>query len=380
MLLPGSWLGVLGGGQLGKMFALTALTMGYRVVTWDPDPTSPAGEFASHHIQAGFHDPNALKIFCKYARAATTEFENIPEDILRALSGNMTVIPGPDPVSICQDRVREKKFLEKEGFPVPPFSEILVIEDLEEALKHVGMPSLLKINRWGYDGKGQTTVVSLNDAMKAFEDFGRVPCILEQKIPFVKELSVILGRNRKGEIRVFPVAENVHRNGVLETTVVPARISDMVAQKACQIAQEIASRLHYQGVLAVEFFLTEEGLLVNEMAPRPHNSGHFTLDACLTNQFEQQVRTLCGLPLGDPRLVSPAAMGNIMGECWSGGEEPDWEKVLRNPDVKLHLYGKVEARPGRKMGHFTCLAEDADAALSRVRSILSELYHRTDSA
>jgi 5-(carboxyamino)imidazole ribonucleotide synthase len=372
MLLPGSWLGVLGGGQLGKMFAVTALTMGYKVVTWDPDPTSPAGEFASLHIQAEYDDTDALTTFSKLARAATTEFENIPEEVLRLLSTHMAVVPGPDAVSVCQDRVREKKFLKNAGFPVPPFYEILKPDDLDRAISQTGTPALLKKNRWGYDGKGQMTVTSLKDALSAYQDFGGVPCILERMIPFTKELSVVLTRDGRGDIRTFPVAENVHRKGVLETTVVPARIPEEIAKDTLSIAQDIAVQLKYQGVLAVEFFLADEGLLVNEMAPRPHNSGHFTLNACLTNQFEQQVRSLCGIPLGDPRLVGPAAMGNIMGDCWSNGE-PDWEKVLRHPDVKLHLYGKAEARPGRKMGHFTCMAKDADTALSRVQAILSEL-------
>lgn len=372
MLLPGSWLGVLGGGQLGKMFAITALTMGYKVVTWDPDPTSPAGEFASLHIQAGYHDTDALTTFSNLARAATTEFENIPEEVLRRLSTQMVVVPGPDAVAICQDRGREKKFLKNAGFPVPPFYEILNPDDLEEAIHQTGTPALLKKNRWGYDGKGQMTVTSREEALNAYHGFGGVPCILEQIVPFTKELSVVLARDGRGEIRLFPVAENVHRKGVLETTVVPARISEEVANDAISVAQGIAVRLKYQGVLAVEFFLVGEDLFVNEMAPRPHNSGHFTINACLTNQFEQQVRSLCDIPLGDSRLARPAAMGNIMGDCWSNGE-PDWGKILRYPDVKLHLYGKAEARPGRKMGHFTCMAEDADTALLRVQSILADL-------
>lgn len=373
MLLPGACLGVLGGGQLGRMFAIAARTMGYRVVSWDPDPLSPAKDFSSVHLREGFEDEKGIAYFLQHVQAVTTEFENIPVDTLRKLSQHIRVIPSAESVAICQDRIQEKTFLQNAGAPVPLFAPIYSGEDLESAFKLTGRPALLKRSRWGYDGKGQALVTTTKDALSTFVGWGEVPCILEQKISFSRELSIILARNGEGEIRSFPVAENRHRNGVLEMTSVPAEISDDCHRMVMHLSELILQKLSYQGILAIEFFVLENGsVLVNELAPRPHNSGHFTLDACTTDQFEQQVRVLCGLPLGETQILSPAAMGNLMGDLWKEGD-PDWSLLLSEKDLKLHLYGKESARPGRKMGHFTILDPNTGTAMKKTMEILRKL-------
>ncbi|MHB1286859.1 MAG: 5-(carboxyamino)imidazole ribonucleotide synthase [Leptospirales bacterium] len=373
MILPGSTLGVLGGGQLGRMFAIAARTMGYRVVTWDPDPFSPAKDFSSVHIDAGFEDENGIGYFLKHVQAVTTEFENVPTETLRKLSEHMRVIPSAESVGICQDRILEKTFLTNAGIPVPEFVAILDRKDLEKAFQKTGTPALLKRSRWGYDGKGQALVKNMAEALAAFGSWGEVPCILEQKVPFSHEISIILARNHQGEIRSFPIAENWHSHGVLETTAVPAQTSEASGQKAMLLSEIIVTKLAYEGILAIEFFVLEdERVLVNEMAPRPHNSGHFTLDACTTDQFEQQVRVLCGLPLGGTKLISPVVMGNIMGDLWKGGE-PDWSILLSEENLKLHLYGKSTSRPGRKMGHFSILDKNIETTREKARTILLKL-------
>ncbi|MHB8421834.1 MAG: 5-(carboxyamino)imidazole ribonucleotide synthase [Leptospirales bacterium] len=373
MILPGACLGILGGGQLGRMFAIAARTMGYRVVSWDPDPLSPAKDFSSVHLQEEFDSEKGIGYFLKHVQAVTTEFENIPVETLRKLSRHIRVIPNAESVSICQDRIQEKTFLERAGIPVPSFVPIHSGNDLEKAFEKTGSPALLKRSRWGYDGKGQALVTTEKDALSTFVRWGEVPCILEQKIAFSRELSIILARNGKGESRSFPIAENRHRHGVLEMTSVPARISDQCIGSVTHLSKQIVEKLSYQGMLAIEFFVLEDGsVLVNEMAPRPHNSGHFTLDACPTDQFEQQVRVLCGLPFGETELISPAVMCNIMGDLWKEGE-PDWNIPLAEDGLKLHLYGKATARPGRKMGHFTILDPNIEKALERAGSILFKL-------
>ncbi len=373
MILPGASLGVLGGGQLGRMFAVAARRMGYRVVSWDPDPSSPAKDFSSVHIDAGFEDKDGLEYFLKHVQAVTTEFENVPAETLRKLSERLRVVPSAESVAVCQDRIREKTFLYNAGVPVPAFVPVFEENDLEKAFEQTGAPALLKRSRWGYDGKGQALVQGPGDAVLAFDAWGKVPCILEQRVPFSHEISIILAKNGKGEIRSFPIAENRHSHGVLETTAVPAQISGKSAETAMRLSEIIVAKLAYQGILAIEFFVLPDGsVLVNELAPRPHNSGHFTLDACMTDQFEQQVRVLCGLPLGETQLISPAVMGNIMGDLWKEGD-PDWSIPLAEEGLKLHLYGKATARPGRKMGHFTILDPNIGKALERARSILLKL-------
>ena len=364
MILPGATVGVLGGGQLGRMFTLQARTMGYRVVVLDPDPQSPAGAVADRHIRAPYDDKWALATLAECCAAVTTEFENVPALALQHLAHASVVRPPVEAVATAQDRISEKTFFQSHGFATAPFRPVRDQPGLIAALTEIQLPALLKTSRLGYDGKGQALVADASEAIRAFDRFGQVPCVLEERILLDCELSVILGRGADGEIAVFPVAENRHSNGILETSVVPARISEKLAEEARELASAVAEAMEYVGVLGVELFVARGGrLLVNEMAPRPHNSGHYTMDACSADQFEQQLRTLCGLPLARPWLLSPVAMINLLGDLWNGGE-PRWEEALRRPGVRLHLYGKVEARPGRKMGHLNCLASDADRALA----------------
>ena len=364
MILPGATVGVLGGGQLGRMFTLQAHTMGYRVVVLDPDPQSPAGAVADRHIQASYDDPRALADLSASCAAITTEFENVPAAALEALSRSALVRPPVEALATAQDRIAEKSFLRTHGFPTARFEPARDLRELRAALAVVPLPALLKTSRLGYDGKGQATLETEADAVRAFERFGGVACVLEERVALECELSVVLARGADGEVATFPVAENRHRNGILETSVVPARVGEGLSREAGELATRVAKAMAYVGVLGVEMFVAQGGrLLVNEMAPRPHNSGHYTMDACSADQFEQQLRTLCGLPLARPWLMSPVAMINLLGDLWDGGE-PQWEEALKRPGVRLHLYGKAEPRPGRKMGHLNCLAPDPDRALA----------------
>lgn len=371
-ILPGATLGILGGGQLGRMFTIAARTMGYKVMVLDPDPHSPAGQMADVHLQAGYTDAEALARLAETCAAVTTEFENVPAQSLIALAASCRVSPGADAVAIVQDRSHEKSWLAQHGFPTAPFALVYSEGDLDAALADIGTPALLKVARFGYDGKGQARIQAPADARAAFRAFGGQPCVFEGFVNLECEVSVVLSRSDTGKCALFPLAENRHVNGILDVSLVPARITAPLAQQACDLARAVADRLGYVGVMAVEFFVADGRLLVNEIAPRPHNSGHYTLDACVTDQFEQQVRTLCGLPPGDTRLLSPVAMVNLLGERWRDGG-PHWEKLLANPDVKLHLYGKEAARPGRKMGHFNVLDADADAALTRAEALRDAL-------
>jgi 5-(carboxyamino)imidazole ribonucleotide synthase len=372
MIFPDAMVGMLGGGQLGRMFTLAAHTMGYRVAVLDPDPQSPAGAIADMHLKAAYQDHDALQTLADCCVAITTEFENVPAESLRWLSAHCTVRPGGESVAVAQDRLREKRFLLAHGFAVAPHMAIANARDCERAEAHL-LPGILKRARFGYDGKGQAQVADRAELKAAFESLGAEPCVLEKRLELACEVSVVAARGADGASRSFPIAENRHRNGILDVSIVPARIPADFAVRAEADAQEIAARLNYCGVLAVEFFITAEGaLLVNEIAPRPHNSGHYTIDACVTSQFEQQVRTLCGLPLGATRLLSPAVMVNLLGDAWAHGS-PRWERLLRCAQAKLHLYGKHEARPGRKMGHYTVLGEDAESALGEALAIRREL-------
>jgi 5-(carboxyamino)imidazole ribonucleotide synthase len=364
VILPGATVGVLGGGQLGRMFTLRARSMGYRVVVLDPDPESPAGAVADIHIRTAYDDHRGLTELADRCAAVTTEFENVPAVALQHLSQSSLVRPPVEAVATAQDRIAEKSFFRARGFGTAEFRPVRDEGELMAAVRQVPLPALLKTSRLGYDGKGQALVSNLEDASPAFHQLGRVPCILEQQVTLERELSIILARGADGDIAIFPVAENRHHNGILETSVVPARIDGRLATEARELASAAAETLNYVGVLALELFVTsDQQLLVNEMAPRPHNSGHYSIDACSVDQFEQQLRTLCGLPLARPWLLSPVAMINLLGDLWAGGE-PRWEQALRYPGVRLHLYGKAEARPGRKMGHLNCLASDVDHALA----------------
>jgi len=349
--------------------------MGYRVVVLDPDPLSPAGAVADRHIRAGYLDESGLEELSATCTAITTEFENVPASTLERLARFSVVRPPVSAVAITQDRVAEKSFLRSHGFPTAQFQPVQNRSDLLQALVAVPLPALLKTNRLGYDGKGQAQVERQEDLLRAYEKLGSVPCILEARLELECELSVIVARGVDGEIVTFPVAENRHVNGILDTSVVPARIPDALASQAREMATDVAKAMAYVGVLAVELFVVGGKLLVNEMAPRPHNSGHYTMDACSVDQFEQQLRSLCGLPLGRPWLLSPVAMVNLLGDVWAGGE-PRWAEALRRPGVRLHLYGKAEARPGRKMGHLNCLASDGAAALALAVEAREALLNR----
>jgi 5-(carboxyamino)imidazole ribonucleotide synthase len=366
-------LGMLGGGQLGRMFTLAAHSMGYRVTVLDPDPLSPAGAIADVHLKAAYQDREALQQLADTCVAVTTEFENVPADSLRWLASHCTVRPGGDAVAVAQDRIREKAFFRACNLGVAPYAVIESDADIAQAPASL-FPGILKRARFGYDGKGQVRVANADEARKAFKDMGSESCVLEQRIALKCEISAVVARGADGAGRSFPVSENRHRMGILDVSIVPARVAPELAKQGEEWALRIADKLNYCGVLAVEFFVTESGeLLVNEMAPRPHNSGHYTIDACVTSQFEQQVRTLCGLPLGDTKLLSPVVMVNLLGEAWQQGA-PQWDRVLNLPDAKLHLYGKHEARGGRKMGHYTVLDHSAEAALQKALIIRAALY------
>lgn len=369
MILPGATLGMLGGGQLGCMFTVAAQTMGYRVIVLDPDPHSPAGRIADEHLQAGYCDARALQRLQQVCAAVTTEFENIPAATLRQLAEHIPVRPAAAAVEIAQNRIREKNFILDTGLQTAAFAAISRADDIDQACQAVCFPAILKLAELGYDGKGQIVVDEPAGVKEAFETLAELPCVLEQKIDLDREVSVILARSSRGQSRCFPVAENEHRNGILHKTVAPAGIDDALSAQAQQAATRLADAMNYCGVLAVEFFISRQGeLLVNEIAPRPHNSGHYTLDACITSQFEQQLRMVCDLPFGDTRLPLPAVMINLLGDLWQA-HDPAWEKLLDDSRVKLHLYGKHEARPGRKMGHFCYLSEDVCQAENLFRAL-----------
>ncbi len=375
MILPGATLGVLGGGQLGRMFTIRARTLGYGVVVLDPDAGSPAGAMADRHLCAAYDDRAALEELARSCAAVTTEFENVPAGVLEQLAGHVPVSPPPHAVAIAQDRILEKRFLAEHGFPTAAWRPVLSAADLADAAT-LGAPAILKTSRFGYDGKGQISVERVEELATAQQRLRGVACVFERRLALECELSVVLARGRDGALVAFPPAENVHRGGILETSTIPARVPAQLAQSAAELAAAVATALDYVGVLGVELFVADGGrLYVNELAPRPHNSGHFTLDATATDQFEQQVRALCGLPLGSPVLLSPATMINLLGDAWVGGE-PRWEEAFARPGVKLHLYGKREPRPGRKMGHLTCLAATADASFHLAHETLQALERR----
>ncbi len=374
MILPGETLGVLGGGQLGRMFCEAARTMGYMTVVLDPDPLSPAGAIADEHLHAPYDDEHALQQMGERCAAVTTEFETVPDSSLRALERMCRVRPAPEALRICRDRIREKRFLRNHCLPTAPFFALTEQGQLERAIGAIGVPSLLKTSTGGYDGKGQQTITTEDEIDTAFTTLGRVPCVLERRLDLSQEISVVLARGDNGEVSCYPVAENQHRNGILNRSIIPARVPEQLARQAVDLAGQVARELDFIGVLAVEFFVVENSLLINEIAPRPHNSGHFTLNATVTSQFEQQVRMLCGLPAGDTSLLSPVVMCNLLGDLWNG-RAPAWERLLNHPETRLHLYGKRDARPGRKMGHFNVLHRDIEQALQlsqEIQALLQE--------
>ena len=363
-VLPPATLGMLGGGQLGRYFVMAAASMGYRTIVLDPDPSSPAGVVADEHLVHDYDDPGAIRRLSFDCAVVTTEFENPPASTLDRLADAVAVAPPPAAVRIAQDRIAEKAFLTDNGFPVGPYVPLVDADRAGlEAVAEVG--AIVKTARLGYDGKGQRTVVGTSDALAAWAELGGVACVVEQRLALDSELSVIVARTRGGDVESWPVAENRHVDGVLDLTLVPASVSPTLTDRATGLAMAIADALDYVGVLAVELFVVGDELLVNELAPRPHNSGHWTLDACVTSQFEQQVRAVCGVGLGATTMTAPAiAMVNLLGDLWDVGE-PDWSIVLDDPAAKLHLYGKREARPRRKMGHLTVTSDVATAAVAR---------------
>lgn len=373
MLKAPAMLGMLGGGQLGRFFVIAAHEMGYQVTVLDPDKNSPAGKIADVHICANFDDANALEKMAETCQAFTTEFENVPAASLEKLALTSIVRPSAQCVAIAQNRVLEKNFIKDAGLPVAPFAVINTMQDLPDDANPL-YPAILKVARFGYDGKGQARVKNQAEAQKAFVEFKQEICVLEQMLPLDLEVSVVLARDAEGRIAAFPTAENSHLNGILDISIAPARASEVLKANAQALAKKLAEKLDYVGVLGVEFFVVGKDLLVNEIAPRPHNSGHYTIDACITNQFEQQVRVLTGLPLGSPDLHSNAVMVNILGDSWFSNAknarekndalEPAWNKAFWHANLKLHLYGKHEPRQGRKMGHFTVIGNDADEALN----------------
>ena len=373
MILPGEKLGLLGGGQLGRMFTVAARTMGYEVVVLDPDSNSPAGALANEHLCADYDDSTSLDYLANACAAVTTEFENVPASSLEHISTHIPVRPGPEAIRIARDRILEKNTIRNLGLPTTDYRVIEDSEDLNGASGEIPLPAILKTSTLGYDGKGQVTVNNASELESAYMKLGCVPCVLEQLVKLKYEISVVLARGECGHIETYPLGENQHHNGILDITIVPARISEALALEAGKMARMLAEELNYVGVLAVEFFIDQENnLMINEIAPRPHNSGHYTLDACITDQFQQQVRTLCGFRPGDSSLVKPAVMVNILGDAWKPGE-PDWGKLLQNHDVFLHLYGKKNPRVGRKMGHYTCVGDDLESMLDKANSLKGKL-------
>jgi len=360
---PGATLGVMGGGQLGRMFVHAAQQMGYSTAVLDADAASPAGLVAHQHIRADYADPAGLDQLARSSAAITTEFENVPADSLAWLASRRPVAPGAAAVAVCQDRAAEKAHFVRSQVPCAPHALIASDADLER-VDDALLPGILKTNRLGYDGKGQVRVATRAELSDAWVALKREPCLLEKMLPLEHELSVILARGADGAIVNFPAQQNLHRNGILAVTQVPAPdIAAATQQRAIESARQIAAAFDYVGVLCIEFFVLRDGSLVaNEMAPRPHNSGHYSIDACDVSQFELQVRTLAGAPLAAPRLHSACVMLNLLGDLWTQGgreAEPDWAGVLALPGVHLHLYGKASARPGRKMGHLTVTAANA---------------------
>lgn len=364
---PGATIGVLGSGQLGRMFTVAARRLGYRVHTLSPDHDTPTGQVADVEVRAAYDDLEALRAFARGIAVATFEFENVPAASIAALADLVPVRPSGHALHISQHRAREKQFLADTGIPVAPFALIASDEDLRQAITTLGCPAILKTASFGYDGKGQVRIERPDEAAAAWAAIGHAQAVLESVVPFEREVSVVVARGLDGAMVDYGVVENVHRHHILDVSLCPARVAPAVADEATRLARRIAGALDLVGVLCTEMFVTADGhIVVNELAPRPHNSGHLTIDAHVTCQFEQQVRAVCGLPLGSVAPVGPAAMANLLGDVWDAGE-PQWASALAEPQVKLHLYGKTAPRPGRKMGHLTAVADSIEAAETLVR-------------
>ena len=378
VIAPPATIGMLGGGQLGRYAVVAARLMGYRTIVLDPDPEAPAGRVADEHLVAAYDEPAALDQLASSCAVVTTEFENPPASAMERLARDVFVAPSPAAVAAAQDRIAEKTFLSAHGFAVAPWAPLACEDDLDDA-GALGVPAIVKTARMGYDGKGQKTVGRPGELESAWAELGRVRCVVERRVPLDVELSAVVTRSVTGSTAVYPVAENEHVNGILDLTVVPARVDRAMAADAEALARDVAEQLDFVGVLAVEMFVSDGALLVNELAPRPHNSGHWTLDGARTSQFTQQIRAITGTALGDPALTcGAAAMVNLLGDLWfATGEtpiEPDWSVALRDASARLHLYGKAAPRRARKMGHLTVLGErpgDVAARAVELRSALT---------
>lgn len=362
-VLPGAVIGVLGSGQLGRMFAIAARRMGYRVHTYSPDSDTPTGQVSDVEWTGAYDDLDRVAEFAKAVSVVSFEFENVPAPTAETAARFTPVRPAGSVLHTTQHRIREKTFLAGAGLPHTPFRIVRSLDDLSRAVSELGVPAILKTADFGYDGKGQIRIGAAASAAEAWRQIGGSEAVLEAFIDFQCELSVVAARGLDGSFVHYGAVENQHSRHILDITIAPARTPPAAAAEAVEIARVVLEKLNVVGVLCVEFFLTTSGkLLINELAPRPHNSGHFSFDACVTSQFEQQLRAVCGLPLGSTELMRPAVMANLLGDLWAGGE-PDWAAACSRPDVKVHLYGKMEARPGRKMGHLTALAGDTATAL-----------------
>jgi 5-(carboxyamino)imidazole ribonucleotide synthase len=370
---PGATVGVLGGGQLGRMMAVTARQMGYRIVVLDPSARCPTAQVSDGVVVGALDDVDAAKHLARQVDVITLDTEHVPSEVLEELDKIAPVRPGASVLRTIQDRLTQKTFLDKLGLPQAKWAPA---DDIDAALAHCGRPAIVKVRRAGYDGKGQYRVE--DDGRAVMQKLRGEPAVVEEVVPFAREVSVILARALDGDTRFYPIAENVHRRHILHTTRAPAPMPETQAQRARDIAKTIADSLGHVGVMAVEMFELPDGrLLVNEIAPRTHNSGHYTYGACATSQFEQHIRAICGMPLGDPRALTGAVMVNLIGDLWSAAGPPAWQHVLALPEARLHLYGKDLAAPGRKMGHVVLLDDDTGRALARAEALISVLTART---
>ena len=366
MIEPGATIGVLGSGQLGRMFTIAARRMGYRVHTYSPDDDTPTGQVADLEITAPYDDLDRVREFASKVDVVTFEFENVPAATTTAAAERTLVRPRGEVLHVSQHRLREKTFLQQSGFPVAPFRTVRSVTDLTAALVELGCPAVLKTAGWGYDGKGQAKLTDSTQAAAAWQGLNTPEGVLEGFIQFEREVSVVAARGVDGQFVHYGVIDNRHHNHILDVSVAPAEVPESVANQAVELARNVLEKLDVVGVLCVEFFLThDQQLIINELAPRPHNSGHLTFDASVTSQFEQQLRAICGLPLGSTELLRPAAMANLLGDLWFP-QTPNWGRALSIPDVKLNLYGKLTARPGRKMGHLTAMAITQQEAIQKV--------------
>jgi 5-(carboxyamino)imidazole ribonucleotide synthase len=365
-ILPGAAIGVLGSGQLGRMFAIAARRMGYRVHTFSPDQDTPTGQIADVEVVAPYDDLDAVESFARSVAVVTFEFENVPAPTAQAANRAAPVRPDGAILHTTQQRIREKRFLTKTGLPITPYREVRSLDHLHQALNDLGYPAVLKTAAFGYDGKGQFKIDSPERVQEAWSAVGHQESVLEAFVDLQCEISVVAARGDDGQFVHYGAIENQHSRHILDLSIAPARVTPEIANRAVEMSRTVLDQLGVVGVLCVEFFVTRDGqLMINELAPRPHNSGHLTVDACVTSQFEQQLRAVCGLPLGSSAMHRPAAMANLLGDIWSTGE-PNWPGACAFPDVKLHLYGKLEPRPGRKMGHLTALNHDAEEAYRTV--------------